>query len=191
MKKKLSSVISGLSLWVVLSILPSVAFSQCLQDKTTTAQAFVTNFYRWYSTTQGFTDYPKKSTCFAPEFLAALDKVVKGEASCEGEAILDYDPFGSTNAFEPKEISAKTTKDEVVDGKTQVSVDLHYKGDAEVHHLKIELVKNPFWQISDILEPDSTIPQNRRLTEVLKLLNKEVEECLSQKAAHGSAMKKK
>jgi len=179
-------VIVSLAILIFMGVSQNPAFSQCLQDKTTTAQAFVNNFYRWFATTNGYTEFAKQRSCFTPEFAALLEKEQKGDSS-DCESFLDYDPFAQTNGFSPQETKAKVVGDEMVAGKTQVSVELSYPDGKEIHRIKLELVKNPYWQISDLLEPVGKGTESRRLSEVLKSMSQEIDKCLKKKPSQGPA----
>ena len=185
MKKQLSLLIGPFFLGLLLS--PNPSFSQCLQDKGTTSINFVKNLYDWYKK-QDEKAYSKifseKKTCFTPELFKLMEREHRGSSACPGKTFLDYDPIIGSNAFVPAEVTARVGKEESVKGITNVSVDLSYAGSNATHTVTVELVRNPFWQINDLVDPNASSKTNRSFTIVLKKLNQDIDGCIQKNKKH-------
>ncbi|MCE9624622.1 MAG: hypothetical protein K8R69_04070 [Deltaproteobacteria bacterium] len=162
------------------TLLPTFAAAQCLQDKTTSAQTFVGNFYQWYKSQKGSSYdaiFKGKGACFAPALLKLMQRERQGNALCPGEAFLDWDPFVSSNAFIPAEVTAKVGTESAANGIVQVPVTLTYEGGHESKKLILELLKVPYWQIKDLVDPSANIQVNQRFSTVLEELSKSIAAC--------------
>jgi len=179
-------------IFVVLGFLPpALAAAQCLQNKTTGASAFVGNFYQWYRAQKDSSYdaiFKGKGACFVPTLFEEMQQERRGNALCPGEAFLDWDPFVASNAFIPAETKVKIGAESTANGIIQVRVTLTYEGGHESKNLIFELVKGPYWQIKDLVDPSTTIQVNQRLSTVLEELNKSIAACVKerrQKATKG------
>jgi len=165
--------------------LPTFGAAQCLQDKTTSAQAFVGNFYHWYTANKKSSYdaiFKGKGACFAPELFKLMQRERRGNVLCPGEAFLDWDPFVASNAFIPAETTAKIGGESAANGIVQVPVTLTYEGGHESKKLILELIKGEYWQIKDLVDPSATIPVNQRFSTVLEELGKSITACQKERA---------
>jgi hypothetical protein len=182
-------------LWIlvsgILAMLPRVSHSQCLQDGATTAQAFVKNFYDWYTTKAGkeksfASVLAEKKACLAPSLSSLMERERAVSSLCPDEVFLDFDPVIASNGFGPREVTVKVGPPVNANAAAKVPVTLGYPAPSKAQTVVVELMKDTAWKIADFGIQDGN---NYQLSAVLKNLDPgSINRCMEQNKANAKKL---
>jgi len=161
-----------------LALYPGLSFAQCLQDKSTTAQDFVSRFYDWYLKKDANIDtvLAQKSECLDPK-LVQLMKEERKRWGCEEPPYLDFDPFIHSQDMD-NGASIKVRKVSQKEGQTLVDITLKlFKGHDSGPDIQVVLNRNSGWRIANLIYQNTMKDEKKDLLGILRYLEKEKSPC--------------